>query len=146
MSSTFEKKMTDDELLARDFDPSSLTIPQLKSTLSKFGVELPGKQEKKAFYIALYRTQITAKANAIRAKQRKVKPSAEGITAVSTRGSLDYKETERLKSMARERSFSTANPFQNSGTDEEDEPNRRRTPRKSPAKTAQQSPLAVLVI
>jgi hypothetical protein len=81
-----------DELLSPDFDPNVLTIPQLKSFISSFDIELPSKQEKKAVYVEIYRKKVTANAAKLRAKFGKIKPSAEGIMAVSKRGSPNEKE------------------------------------------------------
>lgn len=70
-----------------EVDPNLLTIPKLKAILSENGVQLPMRNEKKAFYVDLFRKHITAKADTIRKRQQAIKPSSAGIMAVSSRGS-----------------------------------------------------------
>lgn len=47
-----------DKILDSDFDPFSLTIPQLMSTLSKYDIELPAERRKKAFYADLFQDHL----------------------------------------------------------------------------------------
>lgn len=84
--------MLDDELLAPDFDPTTLTIPQLKAALTAVGVTLPLRQERKTVYVELFQRHISAKAERLRREKRAVRPSAEGIMAVSGSGSPRYEE------------------------------------------------------
>jgi hypothetical protein len=113
-SSFFSKKvMDDDTLLAPDFDPNTLTIPQLKSALGKFGAPVPPRQERKATYVQLYRDHISTNPKL----RRRVVPSAQGVTVVKASGSPDKKATKKIQEETRRTkadrsSFSNDNPFQ----------------------------------
>jgi hypothetical protein len=77
----------EEEFLDPNFDPNSLTIARLKSALADAGVTLPMRQEKKPFYVDLFRTHISARADELLSARQHVRPSAAGIMAVSKNGS-----------------------------------------------------------
>ena len=106
------------EYFQSDFDPAALTIPKLKSALVDAGIDIPMKQERKAFYVDLFRREIMDNAGKLQAR-RKVRPSAAGILAVSKNGSPQVEQTAELQaqSVAKRRkstkfSSSSDNPFQ----------------------------------
>ena len=63
-----------------DFDPNSLTKQKLKSVLSAEGVELPGTDQKKNFYLDLFVRHVRGKSKG------DVVPSSKGIIHVSKTG------------------------------------------------------------
>ena len=76
----------DPDIYDETFDPNTLTKPKLKSILSAQGVDLPGQEQKKDFYVDLFLKHVRGK------RREKVAPSTRGIIPVSVRGSPLAKE------------------------------------------------------
>lgn len=67
-------------------DPNSLTIPKLKSVLAQhgFGDQLPAHQEKKGFYVDLYRKHIVPLLEARNAASQSLTPGPPASTSAAS--------------------------------------------------------------
>jgi hypothetical protein len=70
----------EEDYYSSDFDPNSLTKQKLKSILSSEGIEFPGTDQRKSFYVDLFLQNIHGK------KKSKIIPSTKGIIHVTKTG------------------------------------------------------------
>ena len=70
--------MEDQAYLEPDFDPSSLTIPRLRSILVAHGVDYPASS-KKAQLIDIFNDNVLPQARRLRAANARVRRTSRGI-------------------------------------------------------------------
>lgn len=86
-------KMDDQAYLEPDFDPSSLTVPRLRSILVAHGVEYPASS-KKPQLIEIFNQSVLPQARRLRAANARVKRTSYGIVDVPSQTSSIADEEE----------------------------------------------------
>jgi hypothetical protein len=99
---TLTLKMIDEEYIDKNFDPLTLTVAKLKSVLSEANVPLSGKQEKKQYYVDLFKQHVSGNQRL----RMQTTPSNDGITNVHKNGRPVTPTPSSRKSSRKE------NPFQ----------------------------------
>lgn len=87
---------TDLEYLSPGFDPSTLTVPKLRSILVEFGVEYPSSA-KKAQLVDLFNDRVAPQAKRVLSSRARTKPSTRGIKGVPSSQASVVDEEEEME-------------------------------------------------
>lgn len=74
--------ISEEQYLAKDFDPASLRVADLRNLLTKHDIHYPSSA-KKAMLVQIFQDDLKSKAKSILGKKSKVKPSGKGIIVVA---------------------------------------------------------------